>query len=104
MKWDLFRHDNAPTHKILFSIAVMRDCGFEILDHAPYSPDLTTSDYHLFPNMGKIFAGNQYRSVNDVIYSVYNIFDQQNESIFASWIRSPPTLMEVVCLPHTGLC
>jgi hypothetical protein len=27
--------------------------GFECLDHPPYSPDLASSDYHLFSGMKK---------------------------------------------------
>lgn len=48
--------------------------GFELIDHSPYSPDLTPSGYHLFPNTKKKpkkhLAGNQYPSDNDAISSV----------------------------------
>lgn len=58
----LFHQDNAPAHKTLVSMAAMRNCGFELVDDPPDSPDLAPSDYHLFPNMKKYFAGNQYHS------------------------------------------
>ena len=31
-------------------MAVVPDCGFELVDHPSYSPDLASSDYFLFPN------------------------------------------------------
>ena len=42
MKGVLFRQDNAPAHKSVVAVAVVRDCGFERVDHPPYSPDLGT--------------------------------------------------------------
>ena len=35
------------------SMAAVHDCGFELVDHPPYSPDLAPSHYFLFPNMQK---------------------------------------------------
>ena len=32
---------------------LLRYLGFQCLDHLPYSPDLTPSDYHLFPGLKK---------------------------------------------------
>jgi len=31
--------------------------GFEVLPHSPYSPDLATSDYHMFGLMKKMLGG-----------------------------------------------
>lgn len=32
-------------------VAAVYDCGFDLIDHLPYSPDLARSDYHLFSNI-----------------------------------------------------
>ena len=48
-------------------MAVVRECGFELADHPPYSPDLTPSDYFLFPNMKKHLAEKHYRTDDEVI-------------------------------------
>ena len=42
---------NAPAHNSVVAMAVVHVCGFEMVDHPPYSPDLAPSDYFLFPNM-----------------------------------------------------
>ena len=48
----LFHQDNAPAHKSVVAIlGVVRDCGFEMVDHPPYSPDLAPSDCFLSPKM-----------------------------------------------------
>ena len=57
MKGVLFHQDNAPAHKSVVAMAVVRDCGFELVDHPPYSHDLAPSDYFLFPNMKKHLTG-----------------------------------------------
>ena len=54
----LFHQDNAPAHKSLVAMPAIRDCGFELVDHPPYSPDLAPSDYYLFPIMKKIRVKN----------------------------------------------
>ena len=49
----LLLHDNAPAHRSHVGQAAVIECGFEVMRHPPYSPDLAPSDYHLFPNLEK---------------------------------------------------
>ena len=75
----LFYQDNAPAHKYVVAMLAMLDCGFEVVDHPPYSPDLTPSDYFLFPNIKKRFdweadlAWKQSRT-NYVVISAVEFF------------------------------
>ncbi|CAI9733412.1 Hypothetical predicted protein [Octopus vulgaris] len=84
----LFHQDDAPVHKSLVSMAVVRDCGFEVVDHPPCSPDLAPSDYYLFPNMKKHLAGKQHRSDDDVMCAVDDFFNQRDESFFTNGIQA----------------
>ena len=61
-------------HTSLVAMAAVHDCGFELFDHPPYSPDLAPSDYVLFPNMIKHLAGKQYRTDDEVISAVEDFF------------------------------
>ena len=36
------------------------ECGFEILPHPPYSPDIAPSDFYMFPKMKSYLRGTQY--------------------------------------------
>ena len=56
----LFHQDNAPAHSSVVAMATIRDCGFQLVPHPPYSPDLAPSDFHLFPNLKKDMAGQHY--------------------------------------------
>ncbi|UYV79087.1 hypothetical protein LAZ67_17001077 [Cordylochernes scorpioides] len=44
----VYHQDNAPSHRSLQAMAAIYDSGFELLPRAPYSPDLATSDFHLY--------------------------------------------------------
>src|ERR1700743_1771577 len=44
----LLHHDNAPAHPSHVAMAAIHECGFELLCHPPYFPDLAPSDFHLF--------------------------------------------------------
>ena len=36
----LLHQDNVPAHKYLVAMFAVHDCGFELIDHPPYSPNL----------------------------------------------------------------
>ena len=56
----LLLHDNAPAHKSCISRAAIRKCGFVELNHPPYSPDLSPSDYFLFRNLKNFCVGDDF--------------------------------------------
>ena len=84
----LLHQDNAPAHKSLVAMSAVHDCGFELIDHPPYSPDLASSDYFLFSNLKKHLAGKRYESDDDVISAVENFFEGQEENFYAPGIRA----------------
>ena len=49
----MFHLNNAPVQKSMVAMAFVRDCGFELVDHPRYHPDLGPSDYFLFPKWKK---------------------------------------------------
>ena len=50
-----------------------------VLTHPPYSPDLAPSDFCLFPRLKKHLCGRQYASDNDIIQSVEDFLEVQDE-------------------------
>jgi len=57
--------------------------GFQFLDHTPYSPDLTPSDYHLFPGLDKQLKVRHFSSDAEVIADAETWLDgQQSEFLF----------------------
>uniref|UniRef100_A0A3Q0T9I4 Mos1 transposase HTH domain-containing protein n=1 Tax=Amphilophus citrinellus TaxID=61819 RepID=A0A3Q0T9I4_AMPCI len=83
----LFHQDDAPAHKSAVAMAAVRDCGFELVDQPPCSPDLAPSDYFLFPNMKKHLAGKQHRTDEEVTSAVEDFFEGQDESCYSTGIQ-----------------
>ena len=44
-------HDNAPAHKSATVQEYLKESGLDVLDHPPYSPDLSPCDFWLFPRL-----------------------------------------------------
>ena len=84
MKGILFHQDNAPAHKSVVAMAAVCNCGFELVNHPTYSPDLAPSDYFVFPNMKNHLVGKQYRTNDEVISAVEDFFKEQNESFYTT--------------------
>ena len=63
----VFRHDNARAHISLVTRQKLRELGWEVLMHPPYSPDLASSDYHLFRSRCKVgLKGGLWKSLGSV--------------------------------------
>lgn len=53
----VFHHDNTRPHTSLITRQKLRELGWEVLMHPPYSPDLAPSDYHLFRSLQNSLDG-----------------------------------------------
>ena len=47
----LLFQNNAPASTSQVAMAAATECGFGVLPHPPYSPDLDPSDFYLFPKL-----------------------------------------------------
>lgn len=83
----LFHQDNARVHTSVETMSVIHDCGYELLPHPPYSPDLAPSDYHLFPNLKKHLGGSKFSTKDEVIVAVNDYFADLPESFFFEGIN-----------------
>ena len=84
----LLHQDNALAHKSLVAMSAVHSCGFELIDHTPYSPDMASSNYFLLPNSKKHLVGKRYESDDDVISGVEDFFEGQEENFYANGIRA----------------
>jgi len=75
----LLLHDNAPVHISAKSQAAIWQCGFQQLNHPPYSPDLAPSDYFLFRVMKKFLRGKRFSSDEEVKEAVTTWFEEQSK-------------------------
>ena len=54
--------------------SVADECGYELLPHPPYSPDLAPSNFCLFPLLKEHLSGTHFSNDNDVTASVESFF------------------------------
>lgn len=83
----LLLHDNAPVHTARVSKAAVRQCGFEEINHAPYSPDLAPSDYFLFPNLKKDLRGKRFSDDEELKAAIDAHFLDKGEKYFLEGIE-----------------
>ena len=55
-------HDNAPAYKSGTVQEYLKESGLDVLDHPPYSPDLSPCDFWLFPRLKEMLAGHCFES------------------------------------------
>jgi len=78
----LLLQDNAPVHKLHVAMAAAYECGFKLLRHPPYSPDLAPSDYFLFSNLKSKLQGRQFLHNLEVITAVETYFKDKSLEFF----------------------
>ncbi len=55
-----FQQDNAKPHTAKITKAKIKELGWKLLPHPPYSPDLAPSDFHLFLSMANDQRGKRF--------------------------------------------
>ena len=89
MKGVLFHQDNAPAaHKSVVALAAVCDCGFELVDHPPYSPDLAPYDYLLLPSIKSTWLGSSIRPIMRSYLQLITFFEDQDESFYTTGIQA----------------
>jgi histone-lysine N-methyltransferase SETMAR len=80
-------HDSAPVPRAFTTQKKPAYLGSQRLDHPPYSPDLASSDYHLFPGLKKQLKGRHFSSDTEVIAAAETWLDGQPYEYFLSGLQ-----------------
>jgi histone-lysine N-methyltransferase SETMAR len=62
----VFHHDNTPAHKALSVKKYLAKRNIPVMEHPPYSPDLSPSDFFLFPKIKSALKGTRFEFVDAV--------------------------------------
>ena len=84
----LFHQDNAPAHTLSVELTAIRNAGFELLHHPPYSPDLAPSDFYLFPKLKEFMKGRKFANDEDAICTANGWLKDQEPQFFYNGLRA----------------
>ena len=69
----------AQAPKTQKSVLVAADCGFRTLPRPDYSPDFSSSDFCLFPNVKKDLRRTKFEAYEAVVHPELKFQDKQDE-------------------------
>ncbi|GBM25953.1 Histone-lysine N-methyltransferase SETMAR [Araneus ventricosus] len=67
---DVFIHDNARPHSAIVTQQLLEQFKWDVCDHPAYSPDLATSDFHLFPELKNSLGGQSFQKNEEIQSSI----------------------------------
>ena len=74
-------HDNASSHKCEVVKSFLASEKVKVLNHPPYSPDLSPCDFFLFPRLKKMLSGNKYTSRSSLVSAIYQCSNRYQKKI-----------------------
>ena len=84
-------HDNASSHKCEVVKSFFASEKVKVLNHPPYSPDLSPCDFFLFPRLRKMLSGNKYTSRSSLGSAIYQCLQQIPKEdylpAFRDWVK-----------------
>ncbi len=80
-------HENARLHVSIATQDKIEEVGWEVLPHAPHSPDLAPSDYHLFMSMEHYLRDVKFQNVEHIKKWVGDYFEMQPPEFYSDGIR-----------------
>jgi histone-lysine N-methyltransferase SETMAR len=83
-------HDNARPHIARLTQAKLTELHWERLDHPPYSPDLSPSDYHLFRSLEHFLSEQRFRNIEHLRRELTTWFASKGREFYARGIDLLP--------------
>ena len=83
-------HDYALAHKSTTVQEYLKESGLDVLDHPPYSPDLSPCDFWLFPRLMEMLAGHRFEfhcAIGSAVYQcLQHIPKEDYPAVFWKWV------------------
>ena len=92
----VFHQDNARPHTSLVTRQKLRQLGWEVLLHPPYSPDLAPSDYHLFLSIANELGSRKLATRESCENWLSEFFDNREASFYKRGIMKLASRWELV--------
>ena len=78
----LLLQDNAPVYTAHVAVVEAVNCCFKLLPHDPYTVDLVSPDFILFPKIESYLRSPHFRNNDEIIGTVEGILEDQNAYFF----------------------
>lgn len=94
-------HDNAPAHTAAATLDFLMENGVRLVSHPPYSPDLATCDFFLFPKLKLQMRGNQFESAEAAVVAYQSLLEGMEKTDFVACFEEWFARMEK-CIQCSG--
>jgi histone-lysine N-methyltransferase SETMAR len=91
-----FQHDNAKPHVAGIVKNKIKQLGWELLPHPPYSPDLAPTDYHLFLSLSNDLRNRTFANESALKTYLSDFFNSKSTEFYAKGIRELPKRWQLV--------
>ena len=92
----LILHDNARPHLGKVVTDLLSKYEWEVLPHAPYSPDMSPPDFDFFPKLKEPMPGHRFSSLEEVSAAVTRAIRGLNKSGTLNGIENLPKRWDAV--------
>jgi histone-lysine N-methyltransferase SETMAR len=92
----ILQHDNARPHTARLTQQKIRELGWEVLPHPPYSPDIAPSDYYLFRSLQHFLNGKIFNNIEDIKIALSGYFASKPPEFYEMGIRKLPERWDIV--------
>lgn len=82
--------DNARPHTARLTLDTISELGWEVLEHPPYSPDLSPCDYHMFGPLKEALGGQRFNTDDEVEEFVRTWLSELPKEFFDTGIKKLP--------------
>jgi hypothetical protein len=84
----ILQHNNAWPHTASKTLETIQDLKFELLEHPPYSPDVTPSNFLMFGPLEDAIGGVRFSDYEEVKNAVHSWLCTQPRNFFFSGITN----------------
>ena len=77
-----FHQDNAPVHNSILVTDYLTKMGIKTVPHPPYSPDLASCDFWLFPKLKEKHRGCRNKRIEEIKEAVTKVIDTLTQEDF----------------------
>lgn len=89
-------HDNARPHVAKEVKKLLNELSIKPLEHPPYSPDISPSDYYLFKHLSRYMRNKVYKTKDEVENAFLTFIASREEGFFERGIKKLPFRWEEV--------